>query len=113
MAPDYDDNSISQLPLIPAPLLRRHKVHEPYDHRFRVAARLLQALWREDRDIPIGTHVSSSGARRKLGSLIAPSAGKAGRNFLTPQIAHLAKRELIYREVGSYFDNDSPILQST
>jgi hypothetical protein len=102
MAPDFDHDTIRQLPLIPEETLRRHRVHEPYDGRFRASARLLQALWREDRHLPIGTHVSSSGARRKLGSLLSPAAGKAGRNFLSAQVAHLARRECAYREIGAY-----------
>jgi hypothetical protein len=40
---------IHQLPLIPANILEKHRVHEPLDTRFRSAARLLQALWRTDR----------------------------------------------------------------
>lgn len=106
MAPDFDHDTIRQLPLIPEEILRRHRVHEAYDHRFRAAARLLQALWREDRDLPIGTHVSTSGTRRKLGSLISASAAKAGRNFLSAQVAHLAKRECAYRETGAYIDQE-------
>jgi hypothetical protein len=97
MAPEFG-TPIHQLPLIPATILKQHRVHEPLDPCFRSAARLLQALWREDRGLPIGSYVGEDGKRRKLGSRIAEAAGKAGGNFLTPEIAHTARRETAYRE---------------
>jgi len=103
MAPEFG-KPIHQLPLIPANVLKKHRVHEPLDTRCRSAARLLQALWREDRDLPIGSHVGEDGKRRKLGSRISPAAGKAGGNFLTPEIAHTAPREAAYREIGALID---------
>ena len=78
-----------------------HRVHEPLNTRFRSPARLLQALWREDQDLPIGSYVSDDGKRRKLGS---EAAGKAGANFFTPKIAHIARRETAYREIGGLTD---------
>ena len=69
MAPEFG-KPIHQLPLISANILKKHCVHEPLDPRFRSAARLLQALWREDRDLPIGSYVNEDGKRRKLGSRI-------------------------------------------
>jgi hypothetical protein len=48
MAPEFG-KPIHQLPLVPANVLKKHRVHEPLDPRFRSAARLLQALWRKDR----------------------------------------------------------------
>jgi hypothetical protein len=83
---------IHQLPLIPADVLKKHRVHEPLDTRFRSAARLLQGLWREERGLPIGSHLGEDSKRRKLGSRISEAAGKAGGNFLTPEIAHTARR---------------------
>jgi hypothetical protein len=62
MAPEFG-NPIHQLPLIPANILKKHCVHEPLDPRFRSAGRLLQALWREDRDLPIGRYVGEDGKR--------------------------------------------------
>jgi hypothetical protein len=103
MAPDFG-KSIHQLPLIPANVLKKHCVHEPLDPRFRSAARMLQALWREDRAMPIGSYVNEDGKRRKLGSRISEAAGRAGGNFLTPEIAHIARREAAYREVGAMID---------
>jgi hypothetical protein len=103
MAPEFG-KPIHQLPLIPANVLKRHCVQEPLDPRFRSAARLLQALWREDHDLPIGSYVSEDGKRRKLGSRIAQAAGRVGGNFLTPEIAHTARREAAYREIGALID---------
>jgi hypothetical protein len=86
MAPEFG-KPIHHLPLIPADVLKKHRVHEPLDMRFRSAARLLQALWRKDRDLPIGSYVGEDGKRRKLGSRISEAAGRTGGNFLTPEIA--------------------------
>lgn len=103
MAPDFAD-PLPYLPLIPHDLLRRHHILEPLDHRFRAAARLLQSMWREDRELPIGHYRGADGKRRKLGSRISPAAAKAGANFMTPQIAQLVRRELAWREPGSLID---------
>jgi hypothetical protein len=73
---------------------------------FRSAARLLQALWREDRDLPISSYVGEDGKRRKLGSRISEAAGGAGGNFLTSEISHIARREVAYREIGALIDKD-------
>src|SRR6202035_3544020 len=103
MAPEFG-KPIHQLALIPANIHKKHRVHEQLDTRFRSAARLLQALWREDRDLPIGSYVNEDGKRRKLGSRISEVAGRAGGNFLTPEIAHTARREAAYREIGALID---------
>src|ERR1700730_13453634 len=100
MAPEFG-KPIHQLTLIPANVLKKHCVHEPLDTRFRSAARLLQALWREDRDLPIGSYVNEDGKRRKLGSRISEAAGKTRGHLLTPEIAHTARREAAYREIGA------------
>jgi hypothetical protein len=103
MAPEFG-KPIHQVPLIPANVLKKHHVHEPLDPRFRSTARLLQALWREERGLPIGSHLGEDGKRRKLGSRISESAGRAGGNFLTPEIAYTARREAAYREIGALID---------
>lgn len=59
------------LPLIPERLLHRAHIYERYDTRFRAAARLLQALWRERRKLPEGHYTNAAGARRRLGSRLA------------------------------------------
>jgi hypothetical protein len=103
MAPDYGQ-PILDVPLIPPRLLRSHHVLEPNDSRFRAAARLLQALWREDRGLPIGTYTPSLGPRRRLGSRISYAAGEAGGNFMTPAVAAMTRREIAYREFGAMID---------
>jgi hypothetical protein len=105
MAPEFG-TPIHQLPLIPADVLKKHRVHEPLDTRFRSAARLLQALWREDQDLAIGSYVNEDGKRRNLGSRISQAAGKGGGNFLTPEIAYTARREAAYREIGALIDGE-------
>ena len=56
---------------------------------------------REDRNLPIGSYVGEDGKRRKLGSRISESAAGAGGNLLTPEIAHTARRDAAYREIGA------------
>src|SRR3954447_11898418 len=99
--PATPDQPLRHLPLIPEPVLRCHRVFEPSDTRFRACARLLQALWREQHQLPIGTHASPDGTRRKLGSRLSPAAGRSGANFLSPAVAALTRREVAYREVGA------------
>ena len=96
----------SHLPLIPENARRRHHVFVPADHRFKAAARFLQALWREDRDLPIGTHMDRANPYqvRRLGSRISIAAGRTGANFMTPNIAAVAARALAYREPGAAYD---------
>jgi hypothetical protein len=93
-----------RLPIIPDAILRQHKVHEPIDTRFRAAARLLQALWRERHDLPMGYYVSARGRRKPLGSRLNALASAAGGNFLDPALQRLARRELAYREPGALID---------
>ena len=94
------------IPLVPEEVLKQHHVFIPTDLRFRAAARLLQGLWREDRDLPLGTYVDAEDKRTRLGSRITEAAGRAGGNFLTPDIAQVVRRELIYREIGAMIDED-------
>lgn len=93
-----------RLPLIPESILRQHKVHEPLDTRFRAAARLLQALWRERRDIPMGFYVNGKGRKKPLGSRLSTFAAAAGANFLDPDLQRLTRREMAYREPGAMID---------
>jgi hypothetical protein len=92
------------LPIVPATALRRFRVHEPYDHRFRANARLLQSLWRTERGLPIGSYTRPNGQSYRLGSLISDKAGEIGANFLLPEIARLARRELVYRQPGALIE---------
>jgi hypothetical protein len=56
--------------------------------------------------LPIGDYVGEDGKRHKLGSRISEGAGKAGGNYLTPEIAHIAQREVAYREIGAMIDQE-------
>lgn len=97
--------SVLTLPSVPEAILRQHRAFIPTDNRFRAAARLLQSLWREDRNLPTGFHPGKEGKTRRLGSSITVSAGMTGANFIHPAIARLAKREMIYREAGAVYDD--------
>ncbi|MDB5583365.1 MAG: hypothetical protein JWR80_8541 [Bradyrhizobium sp.] len=96
----------THLPIVPEAILRRNRVFEPFDNRFRACARLLQALWRTEQEIAIGSHTSADGTTRKLGSRVSDSAGASGRNFMSPDIARLAWREHAYREPGALIDEE-------
>jgi hypothetical protein len=85
-------------------VLLRHRVLEQHDTRFRANARLLQALWRENQELPIGTYIGADGRQRRIGSLLRKSAADAGRNFMSPEIAHLARWEMAYQEHGALID---------
>ncbi len=94
------------LPLFSEAARRRRHVFVPADHRFKAAARFLQALWREDRGLPIGTHLDRGNPHRvrRLGSRISLATGRTGGNFMTPNIAAVAARALAYREPGAAYD---------
>jgi hypothetical protein len=98
--------SFDHLPLVPEAILRAHKVHEACDTRFRAAARLKQALYREERGMPIGYHKPPEGRPRKLGSRLSRFCAAAGGNFLSQEIARLVRREQCYREIGAFIDDD-------
>jgi hypothetical protein len=105
----FDPSALGPLPvvpLVPEDILVRHKAFVPTDNRFRAAARLLQALWREDRELPIGSYVDADGRRVRLGSRITEAAGKQGVNLLSPEIALLVRRECVYRELGAMIEID-------
>ncbi|MCF4124936.1 MULTISPECIES: PGN_0703 family putative restriction endonuclease [Methylobacterium] len=99
---------IDRVPLIPEAARRRHRVFVPADHRFKAAARFMQALWREDRGLAIGTHVNRHEPHRprRLGSRISTAAGALGANFLHPDIVPVVTRALAYREPSAAYDID-------
>jgi hypothetical protein len=105
MAPEIGE-PLKYLPLLPRHVLKQHKIIEPLDTRFRSAARMLQCLWRCDQKLQIGAYLGSDGKRRKLGSRISDSAGQTGANFITPEIAKVAWREMAYREPGALIDEE-------
>ncbi|MFP4893159.1 PGN_0703 family putative restriction endonuclease [Paraburkholderia sp. EG304] len=93
-------------PLVPISILKAHKVYEPSDSRFMAAARLLQALWREEKGLSIGTHRNAKGKRYRLGSRLDTKSAEAGGNFLSPDIAQLALRESVYCEIGAIIEQE-------
>jgi hypothetical protein len=101
-----NNTPIAQLPIIPRAVLTRYKVCEYFDNRFRSCARLLQAKWREQQDLPIGTYTDNNGRRRAIGSLISKTAAEEGRNFLTPEIAEVVRLEMAYQEAGALIDQN-------
>lgn len=105
MAPEFG-TLFDHLPVIPERILRKHAVHQRFDGRFRSAARLLQALWREDKALPVGIYARADGKTVRLGSRLAAKAGENGENFLSPNIAALAIREVAYREPGAMIDEE-------
>jgi hypothetical protein len=92
------------LPIVPIDVLKKHNVYEKFDTRFRACARLLQSLWREDQGLPIGTYEDRNGRKRRIGSLINTAAAEAGRNFMSPDVAYLARHEVTYQEPGALID---------
>ena len=96
----------NRIPLVPAAILKAHRVNEPGDTRFKAAARFLQSLWRDEKELPIGTHRSPKGKRRKMGSRLDAESAKHGGNFLSPDIAKLALRESVYREIGAVIEQE-------
>jgi hypothetical protein len=95
-----------RLPLIPGDLLNQHTVNEPGDTRFRAAARLLQSLWRSDHKLPIGPHILEDGTVRDLGSRLTRVDAKRGANFLSTELARLARYESVYCEQGALIEQE-------
>lgn len=93
------------VPRLPPELLRRHACHEPTDTRYRAAARLAHALWRERRGLPAGRHRDASTGRwRRLGSRLGVRPAAAGANLVDPALVPLVRRELAFREPGAAID---------
>lgn len=93
-----------RLPFIPARTLRDHAVFETTDNRFRTAARLRQALWRESEGLPMGSFKNEKGRWRSLSNCFKRAAANNGGDFMSPEIAALVRREIAYREDGALFD---------
>jgi hypothetical protein len=92
-----------RVPFISKKILAKYKVFEPSDNRFRSAARLRQALLREQRGWPIGHYQTATGKRRKLGNYVAAAAEQTAA-FITPEIARLVRQEIAFREDGALID---------
>lgn len=95
---------LDRLPLLPDHVLRAHKALHPTDSRFRAAARLRQALWREEKGLPLGAYTTATGNVRKLGSRLSALGAAAGGNFVTHEVHRLARRDYAYREPGAAID---------
>lgn len=100
-----DNQPIAQLPIVPTSVLFANRALNEFDNRFRSCARLLQSLWRQNQNLPIGSYVSC-GRTRRLGSLISKPAANEGRNFLNSEIAEIARLEMAYQERGALIDQD-------
>lgn len=84
-------------------VLEKHHVLVPSDGAFQRRARLLQALWREEHDFPIGMHRG-----RKMGSRIeADHARSTLANFLTDGI-----REVVRHAIGDG-SSDGQLIEKT
>jgi hypothetical protein len=93
-----------RVPFIPAQTLRKHKVYDTGDDRFRAVARLRQALFREENSWPMGRYTTAKGTKRKMGNYLSETAAQDGANFISPEIAKLVRREVAYREDGALID---------
>jgi hypothetical protein len=113
---DHDDAiapwqrlKLPRSPLVPDEILRRNNVYFERETRFKSSARLLQYLWLKDNGIPTGIHISrmsDSAVAMELGSCLSPEAARAGKNFLSPAIYALVRREVIMQEEGAAIDED-------
>ncbi|WP_430913430.1 PGN_0703 family putative restriction endonuclease [Methylobacterium sp. sgz302541] len=102
---------LSHAPTIPDATRRAHAAFLASDDAFSGAARLLASLWRAERGLPCSVQVEpgSAAASRKprrvrAGWRLRPDAARAGRTFLTPEIAAYVRRALILREPGALWD---------
>ena len=93
-----------RLPIIPQRTLRRHDAYEPADTRFRAAARLRQALWRQQHGWKAGYQKSPNGKRRKIGNCVETAAARDGANFISADVAQLVRQEIAFREDGALID---------
>ena len=67
-------------------LLESHHARVKSDSAFQSALRLMQALWRESRDLPLG----QANGKPMVSALAMPVAQEKLLNFLTPAIGELA-----------------------
>ena len=105
---DTSARPLHRMPLVPADVLQHHACFVSTDTRFRAGARLLQSLWREDKGLPVGLHHTPGDkpVAIRLGSRIDPVAARAGRNFVSPEVASFVRHQLVLREEGACIDED-------
>ena len=105
---DTSARPLHRMPLVPAEVLRHHACLISTDTRFRAGARLLQSLWRDDQGLPVGLHHTPGDkpVAIRLGSRLDPAAARAGRNFISPEVASFVRHQLVLREEGACIDED-------
>jgi hypothetical protein len=99
-------DAYGRLPILPERTLRQHDAFEPSDSRFRAAARLQQSLWREQQGWKAGYQIGPDGKRRRLGNCLASRPAALGANFISNEVAKLARLELSFREEGALMDEE-------
>ena len=73
--------------------LKAHNVYVPADNPFQQRARLLQALWREEKKYACGEHRGAP-----LGSRLTADDAKSLHNFLSPNIRSVVNEEVYNKE---------------
>lgn len=92
--PAYDGGMVE----VPDDVLAKHHVLVSTDNGFQRRARLLQALWREERGLPIGERRAGI----PLGSRLPKAyAVETGVNLMTPAAIEAARREVGTMRAGS------------
>lgn len=99
---------LTHAPALPDGLRKAHGAFIGTDSRFAAAARVLASLWRSDRDLPAGVHLTRTpgGKTRRIraGYLLRADAARAGAAFLEPATTTFVRRALVLREPGSAWD---------
>jgi hypothetical protein len=91
-----------RVPYLSEPVLRQHHVYEPADGRFRSAARTQQALYRERNGWSIGSYPAEGERCREIGNYLSEEHDDC--NFISPEVARLARLEVAYREDDALID---------
>lgn len=94
---------LTRTPLVPETVLKRHSAYCAIDTRFRAAARLQQALWLKNQNIPALADDRTK-SHSFLGTILTPDATRAGKNFLSPEIHRLALHEWLLCEDDAAID---------
>jgi len=109
MVKSHTFSSLPRIPLLPDEIARRENVYFEVDTRFRRCSRYLQSLWLKDRQIETGVHIRGEGDDAivmPLHSNLSRDAARAGKNFMSPEIHALVRKELILREENAAIDEE-------